>query len=70
MTHLSPPLQSIISILVYYLYGFISFISTPIYLLYLHAFLVHALVLRDLAQLALPAAPPAPLGKDLARVDA
>ena len=68
MTHLSTtPVDHLDSRL---LYGFISFISTPIYLLYLHAFLVHALVLRDLAQLALPAAPPAPLGKDLARVDA
>ena len=31
---------------------------------------MHALVLGDLAQLALPAAPAAPLGQDLARVDA
>ena len=32
--------------------------------------LVHPLVLGDLAQLPLPAAPAAPLGQDLARVDA
>ena len=71
MTHLSTtPVDHLDSRLLTIPYGFVSFISTPIYLLYLHAFLVHALVLGDLAQLALPAAPPAPLGQDLARVDA